>query len=321
LRFFARAAAAVGFFLLSTAPISMQGPLSVAAGETATIDPITTAGVADGTELFVPQIDDEIPVAVDEPPAPTVVADGAFLFATGNQPRSAAALPTVAGAMTVALAGRPLTAPPAPAVTGIAVAAEQTAAIDPDAPIAYADPGTTDIEAPFEALINPLARPEVDLPGPDPTTDHAWVSNPIPDGARTSAERRCLAEAIYFEARGEPIRGQMAVAQVVINRLKNPAYPGSVCGVVYQNQYWYNACQFSFACDGIREVVRDRVAWGVAQEIADAELDGEAVYLPEIGSATHYHAVYVHPDWARTMQRMAQIGNHIFYRTYGGGWI
>ena len=111
------------------------------------------------------------------------------------------------------------------------------------------------------------------------------------------------------------------MAQVVINRLWNPAYPGTVCGVVYQNQHMRNACQFSFACDGIRDVITDRNAWSIAQAIANSELDGTAIYLDEIGSATHYHANYVWPNWAPQMQRMAQIGVHIFYRTYGGGWI
>lgn len=305
----------------------MPAALSIAADEAVVLDPITTAATTPDAALFVPEIDDAVPAVADLWPSEMTAADRAFLFATGNQSTTPPAAPTLTGAMDVALAGRPLVTPAAEApvvAEPIAVAAETepAAAIDPDAPIAYADPGgPADVQAPFEALINPLAKPEVNLPGPDPTTDHAWVANPIPASAATAAERRCLAEAIYFEARSEPIRGQMAVAQVVINRVKNPAYPNTVCGVVYQNQNWYNACQFSFACDGIRDVVRDRVAWGIAQEIADAELDGDAVYLPEIGSATHYHAVYVNPDWAPTMQRMARIGNHIFYRTYGGGWI
>ncbi len=320
---------AVGFVFLSTAPLAVPGASSVASEDAAAIDPVVTAAVTGDELFFVPEIDDTIPVIADAARA----ADPAFLFATGHQTGSPAAAPSVSGAMAVALAGRPIAgAPePAPIAEPIAVAeavappaaeAEPAALIDTDAPLAYADPAATvDVEAPFAALINPIAKPEVDVARPDPTTDHDWVANPIPASATTATERRCLATAIYFEARGEPIRGQMAVAQVVVNRLKNPAYPNSVCGVVYQNQNMYNACQFSFACDGVRDVVHDQVAWGIATEIADAELDGEAVYLPEIGSATHYHAIYVHPDWAPTMQRMAQIGMHVFYRTYGGGWI
>ncbi|MCW5719201.1 MAG: cell wall hydrolase [Bauldia sp.] len=208
-----------------------------------------------------------------------------------------------------------------PAPEAAPAAAVMVAAVDPQAPLAYADTGAAAFEAPFEALIMPRSKPAFDIPMPDPVNDHNWAANPIPDSARTAAERRCLAEAVYFEARGEPIRGQIAVAQVVINRLRNPAYPGTVCGVVYQNQHMRNACQFSFACDGIRDVVTDRNAWSIAQAIANSEIDGTAIYLDEIGSATHYHANYVRPNWAPQMQRMAQIGVHIFYRTYGGGWI
>lgn len=206
---------------------------------------------------------------------------------------------------------------------GPVVGPVQMAAIDPAGPLAYADPGIAAAAAsPFDALIiMPREKPAITLAAPDPVNDHFWVANAISDSARSTAERRCLAEAIYFEARGEPVRGQMAVAQVVVNRLKNPAYPGTVCGVVYQNRNARNACQFSFACDGIRDVVTDRNAWSIATEIANSTLDGTAIWLEEIGSSTHYHATYVRPNWAPTMQRMAQIGVHVFYRTYGGGWI
>ena len=110
------------------------------------------------------------------------------------------------------------------------------------------------------------------------------------------------------------------MAQVVINRLKNPAYPSTICGVVYQNRKMRNRCQFSFACDGIRDVVRPGAAWNTAQEIARKVVYGEAEWLAYVGSATHYHATYVRPRWAHSMKRMKKIGHHIFYKTYGGGW-
>lgn len=211
---------------------------------------------------------------------------------------------------------------PDPGPGGTSGVVAVAALADAAAPIAFADPDNIeDIEAPFRALMMPLPRPEIEAAQPDPVNDHAWVANPIPDSSRSPAEMRCLAEAIYFESRSEPIRGQLAVAQVVINRLKNPAYPDSVCGVVYQNQNWRNACQFSFACDGIRDVVRDYAAWETAQELARSVLMGEAEWLDDVGSATHYHATYVRPAWAGQMHRMVQIGVHVFYRTYGGGWI
>ena len=182
-----------------------------------------------------------------------------------------------------------------------------------------------EIEAPFRAVLGvpgvPRARPGLSgstVPA-EPST-HAWASNPIPTGARSKAEQKCLAEAIYFEARGEPLRGQQAVAQVVINRLKNPAYPSTVCGVVYQNKNKRNRCQFSFACDGIRDVVAPGEAWETAQNLAGDVLASEVPSLPEVGAATHYHATYVRPRWARSMRKMQKIGHHIFYKTRNGGW-
>jgi len=126
-------------------------------------------------------------------------------------------------------------------------------------------------------------------------------------------EETCLAEAIYFEARGETVRGQIAVAQVVINRVFSRFYPGGVCDVVYQNAHRRNACQFSFACNGKRKEIKDHRAWAVAHHIAALTLDGR-VWEPDIGKATHYHAVWVNPWWVGTMHKLASHGVHIFYR-------
>lgn len=123
----------------------------------------------------------------------------------------------------------------------------------------------------------------------------------------------CLATAIYFEARGESYRGQAAVAQVVLNRVKHSAYPNTICGVVYQNKSKRNACQFSFACDGIPEKISEPEPWRQAKEIAEKVLSGE-IYLTEVANATHYHATYVSPRWAPRLKKMAKIGLHIFYR-------
>ena len=133
--------------------------------------------------------------------------------------------------------------------------------------------------------------------------------------AGKSLERaeRCLANAVYFEARSEPLRGQIAVAQVVINRVFSGYYPRDVCRVVYQNAHRYLACQFTFACDGIRDVVTEPDHWARALRIAKAILDGK-VWLPEVGKATHYHAVYVRPWWVRHMRKLQRIGLHTFYR-------
>jgi spore germination cell wall hydrolase CwlJ-like protein len=105
----------------------------------------------------------------------------------------------------------------------------------------------------------------------------------------------------------------------VLNRVRNPAYPNTICGVVYQNDQWHDRCQFSFACDGIKDRVLSPSNYKMAQDIAMAVTAGK-IFIPEIGSSTHYYATYVHPGWARTMQKMKKIGLHIFYRTYGGGW-
>lgn len=132
-------------------------------------------------------------------------------------------------------------------------------------------------------------------------------------------DRRCLAEAVYFEARGEPEEGQIAVAQVVLNRVRNPAYPDSICNVVYQNKNWRNRCQFSFACTGQRLTIREQTAWKRALKVADAVLSGRA-WIDPVGGATHYHANYVHPRWSRRMQKLDAVGDHIFYRGRNGGW-
>jgi spore germination cell wall hydrolase CwlJ-like protein len=149
--------------------------------------------------------------------------------------------------------------------------------------------------------------------------DHEWAKKRLSESVMSTQEQRCLAAAVYFEARGENVKGQAAVAQVVLNRVKNPTYPNSVCGVVYQNENWRNKCQFSFACDGIKDKINEPYHWRKAQYVAKAVASGE-IYLPEVGSSTHYHASYVRPNWAHTMEKMKKIGSHIFYRTYGGGW-
>ncbi len=149
--------------------------------------------------------------------------------------------------------------------------------------------------------------------------DHDWMAQPLPPVVFSEPEQKCLATAIYFEARGEHLIGQAAVAQVVLNRVRNPTYPDTICKVVYQNDDWRNRCQFSFACDGIPDRVTSPRHWKVAQEIAMAVTAGK-IFIDDVGSSTHYHAVYVRPRWASTMEKMKKIGLHVFYRTYGGGW-
>jgi spore germination cell wall hydrolase CwlJ-like protein len=135
--------------------------------------------------------------------------------------------------------------------------------------------------------------------------------------ARAKSEK-CLAEAVYFEARGEAVRGQIAVAQVVMNRVFSGFYPATVCGVVYQNKYHHMACQFTFACDNVADVVREPDMWDRARKISKAMLDGE-LWLPEVDRSTHYHAYWVHPSWVAEMKKMYKFGVHTFYRPRAWG--
>jgi spore germination cell wall hydrolase CwlJ-like protein len=124
-------------------------------------------------------------------------------------------------------------------------------------------------------------------------------------------ELYCLTSAVYFEARGETPRGQAAVAQVVMNRVANPRFPKSVCGVVFQGVATHG-CQFSFACDGSMRRGREAGAWDRARRIAERALSG--VVLADVGKATHFHTTGVDPEWGPQMLRVAQVGLHVFYR-------
>jgi Cell Wall Hydrolase len=137
-------------------------------------------------------------------------------------------------------------------------------------------------------------------------------------GRERAKAEKCLADAIYFEARGEPSRGQMAVAQVVMNRVFSGYYPNNVCGVVYQNARRHLACQFTFACDGARDVVNEPDMWEQAKHIAKDTLDGK-IWLGEVAHATHYHAYWVHPSWVHEMRKMYKLGVHTFYRPRAWG--
>ena len=124
---------------------------------------------------------------------------------------------------------------------------------------------------------------------------------------------QCLAEAVYYEARSESEDGQRAVAQVVLNRVRHPAYPASVCGVVYQGPLRAGGgCQFTFTCDGSLAAMPSGPGWERARRIAAAALAG-AVYAP-VGHATHYHTHEVLPTWATRLAKLAVIGSHNFYR-------
>jgi spore germination cell wall hydrolase CwlJ-like protein len=127
---------------------------------------------------------------------------------------------------------------------------------------------------------------------------------------------KCLTQAVYHEAAYEPLAGRRAVAQVVLNRMRHPAFPNSVCGVVYQGVN-RPVCQFSFTCDGSLRRRINPSAWAEAEMVARDALNGHVE--ASVGYATHYHANYVFPYWAPKLVKLAKIGAHIFYR-WPGGW-
>jgi hypothetical protein len=174
-------------------------------------------------------------------------------------------------------------------------------------------PAKAELPAPIAA---PPKLSEIPLPRPKPPLTPAEQLD-LHGKERARAEK-CLAQAVYFEARNEAARGQIAVAQVVMNRVFSPYYPKDVCSVVYQNAHRLLGCQFTFACDGQSEAIRERGAWARAQRIAKQTLDAK-VWLPEVAKSTHYHATYVRPIWAREMKQMVRYGTHIFYRPHRWG--
>lgn len=130
--------------------------------------------------------------------------------------------------------------------------------------------------------------------------------------ASGSAQWRCLAEALYFEARGESIKGQFAVAEVIKNRVLSTRYPGSYCAVINQGTGRKHQCQFSYRCDGHKEIISEPRAWQRVGKVARLVLDGKAPTLTD--GATHYHTTAVRPRWSRVYPRVAHIGQHYFYR-------
>ena len=137
---------------------------------------------------------------------------------------------------------------------------------------------------------------------------------PAHAGTQTPTELTCLAKAIYFEARGEPEAGQYAVGQVILNRTEHEDYPGTVCGVVFQNAHMRNRCQFSFACDRIPDEPKDLAIYLEIEIRALQLLACRETCVPDIvGDSTHYHANYVQPVWSRALSFVGRIGQHLFY--------
>lgn len=154
------------------------------------------------------------------------------------------------------------------------------------------------------SLVTPVARSSV-------AYNKSWI-NSLPK-ASGGAQWECLTEALYFEARGETVKGQFAVAEVIMNRVKSGRFPNSVCGVINQGTGKKYQCQFTYTCDGIPERISEPRAWERVGKIARATLNGD-VPMNLTNGATHYHTTAVNPRWARTYTRTASIGVHRFYR-------
>src|SRR4051812_22733124 len=176
--------------------------------------------------------------------------------------------------------------------------------------------------APPPMLVKPIAPTEAvkvnaEIPvasGPNPAASPFMFKG---NAAARAQALTCLASAEYYEAGNQDENGERAVAQVVLNRVRHPAFPGSICSVVYQGSTRPTGCQFTFTCDGSLNRQPDAEGWRRAMRVAEAALGG-SVYAP-VGWATHYHADYVVPTWASTMAKNAVVGAHLFYR-WAGTW-
>jgi spore germination cell wall hydrolase CwlJ-like protein len=203
-------------------------------------------------------------------------------------------------------------------------AANRWPAIAPGAGGAGLPPGSLALAvlAPEQQALQPISRQAAialndAIPfstGPIPAaTPFTLTAAAEPDRDRAVG---CLARAIYYEAGGDTIDDQRAVAQVVLNRVRHPLFPKTVCGVVLQGSQLRTGCQFTFTCDGSMSRAPEPRAWARAQALASDALNG-AVYAP-VGYATHFHTPWVAPYWAPTLEKVAQVGGHLFYRWPGG---
>jgi len=243
---------------------------------------VNTLGKSDPLPAFVPGVDGQTP-SLEASKAPLVRAEQKLAKAgsSGLTPKalSAGRTPNVTGSSTLSIA---LIFRHLPRLAGIN---EQKIGGGTILAKALPPPRTIDVRPMYAGLI---------------------------DARNFEKEQHCLAEAIYFEARSEPEQGQAAVAQVVLNRLKSEYYPKSICDVVYQNKERYLGCEFTFACEGKSLAINEPGSWAVASRLAKEVYEG-AIYNPEVGESTHYHADYVRPYWAKAMEKRDVIGRHIFY--------
>jgi hypothetical protein len=161
------------------------------------------------------------------------------------------------------------------------------------------------------ATAAPLRAAAAEIDALEPTP--ALFTSPTGDDYQRAAN--CLTEAVYYEAASEPLAGQQAVAQVVLNRVRRVGFPKSVCGVVYEGAWRATGCQFTFTCDGSLSRRPAAAKWATAQSVAADALAGRA--SDAVGDSTHYHASWMVPYWSASMVETARIGGHIFYRRPG----
>ncbi|MCL9981786.1 MAG: cell wall hydrolase [Erythrobacter sp.] len=218
---------------------------------------------------------------------------------------------------------------PGPAVESTAALATRRAAA---AALPFERPGMSFPGSAFFYMADPAGTPLVALPKADPLAaggeagrelgaliDVGAPARPFFSagvGLTHARAQECLAQAVWYEAASESEAGQRAVAQVVLNRVAHPAWPNSVCGVVYQGSERRTGCQFTFTCDGSLARRPSGTTWARAQRIAAEALAG-SVYAP-VGHATHYHTLWVNPYWAGSLDHLGTIGAHRFYRLRGG---
>jgi spore germination cell wall hydrolase CwlJ-like protein len=157
-------------------------------------------------------------------------------------------------------------------------------------------------------------RLEAMIAASDAASDVEFTRNWLAQQPKASGgeQWKCLSEAIYFEARGETVKGQFAVAEVIINRVKSARFPGSLCTVINQGTGKKYQCQFTYTCDGNAEVISEPRAYDEVSKIARAVLDGKVPTLTD--GATYYHTTAVSPRWSRVFTRTTKIGVHLFYR-------
>ena len=182
-------------------------------------------------------------------------------------------------------------------------------AVDDDAAVSAGTTGTTalpDLPIPADALDAPV----------DGSIQPAQPFHLTGSSVDKARALQCLTTAIYYEAANEPSDGQRAVAQVILNRVRHPAFPATVCGVVFQGSE-KRGCQFSFACDGAMARAPARAAWDRAARVAGAALSGQV--FAAVGEATHYHTYAVTPAWNRSLVMTGVFGAHFFHR-WKGWW-